>query len=288
MIITDKFVLINYPKTGTTFVCSTLKSMHGWKDTIYRRLMRKFGLYHTPIRELLLPKLYGDYPLSVKDKHGAYRQIPTSDIGKTVVSIVRNPLTRYISSYVYEWWKHTPPFPMTEVKKAFPGFPNISFIEFYQLLNHPLVNEDKLRNPKARILGSYTRMFLVFYSQDPEEAAKELLEGRLLSDILPPIVFLHQEYLRDELSSFLEDMGYSAEKITQVYKTGDKNVGSDSKKKEIPQEELTEVATAILKDDKALFDAFPEYYEEVVAISEGSELNRIKTNGFIGPRKLGY
>lgn len=287
MLITDQFVIINYPKTGTTFMRSVLTSIHKRKDTFPKKLMRKLGLSHPPMRKLVLPKLYGDYPPSFKDQHCVYRQIPLAERKKIVVSIVRNPLTKYISSYVFGWWKNHPPFSLSDVKKFFPKFPDLSFVEFYQLLNHDLVNEDKLRNPEARRLGSYTRMFLVFFAVDPEEAAEKVLAGQELNEILPPMLFLHQEFLRDDIISFLENLGYSKTDIAQVRQTENMNVGAESKKNSIPLEDLAKVATAILKDDKALLGAFPEYHKQVVAISERGALDQMPTNGFTGPRKLG-
>ena len=287
MIITDDFVLINYPKTGTTFARSVLKAIHDRKNTPFRRMLRRVGIGRSRLEDLILPKIYGDSPPSEQGQHGVYRQIPEEERGKPVVSIVRNPLTRYISSYVYAWWKEHPPFALSRVMKAFPRFPDLTFPEFYRLLNHPEVDEDRLRNPETRRLGSYTRMFLVFYAEDPDAAAERVLQGEPLEAVLPRIVFLHQERLREELAVFLRGNGYSERDVRCVRETADMNVGSSSKKKSVASADLSEVATAILEDDRVLLDAFPEYREQVLAVAEGSPLENMPATVFAGPRALG-
>ena len=287
MIVTDKFVLINYPKTGTTFARSVLKSIHERRNTRFRRILRHIGMDRSRLDDVLLPRIYGDSRLSMQGQHGVYRQIPEEERGKPVASIVRNPLTRYVSSYVYAWWKKHPPFAPFRVKQAFPHFPDLSFPEFYRLLNHPEVDEDRLRNPGARQLGSYTRMFFVFYAEEPEEAVGRVLQGEPLDAVLPRIVFLHQEFLREELATFLRGNGYSERELALVYEAEAMNVGSTSRKGNIAPGELSEVAAANLKDDRVLLDAFPEYREQISAVAEGVRLQDVPTAGFIGPRTLG-
>lgn len=287
VIIADEFVLINYPKTGTTFVRSALRSMYSGQGSLIEQCLRRLRLRRLPMRELMFPKLYGDYPLSVRDQHGVYRQIPVSDRKKTVVSIIRNPLTKYISSFVFGWWKDHPPLPLADVLESYPNYPDISFAEFYQLLNHPRVDEDKLSHPEARRLGSYTRMFLVFYSLDPDEAASRLLQGQSLNEILPPVVFLHQEHLRDELQTFLAGIGCTPADLAHIREARSRNVGSSRQKSHIPAQELAEVAAAILRDDKAILEAFPEYREPVTAVAEGQAASAMPTGRSSGPRRLG-
>ena len=261
MIIAPKFVLINFPKTGTTFVRTALNAVHGVNNSRLHRVLRKLNIEKPIARELLLPKLYGDYDASCKDQHGVYRQIPKPKKYKKIVTIIRNPLARYMSSYVFGWWKQHPPFPLEQVKLDFPDFPNLSFLDFYRLLNHPLVNEDKINISGARQYGNYTRMFLVFYSENPEDAVKNLLKGKTLMSVIPKITFLHQESLRDELYGFLKTVGYSELEAQRVYSIEDQNVGSATEKDAISKDELREVAQLILSDEMPLLEAFPRYYE---------------------------
>jgi hypothetical protein len=287
MIITNEFVVINYPKTGTTFLRTALKAIHNKKGGWPRKLLRSLKLSPPSIRELMLPKLYGAYAPTVTDQHGVYRQIPPDDLDKKIVSIVRNPLTKYISSYVFGWWKKHPPFDLSDVMNEFPAFPELSFHDFYKLLNHPLVDEDKLTTSEARLLGSYARMFLVFYSRDPEIAVNELLRGQPLTAILPEITFIHQEFLQEDLKLFLKGMGYKAKDITSVKSISEMNVSSYEKKNRIQPSELIVVAKAILNEDKAIIEAFPEYGEQIEAVASGIDLCKMPTSRFTGPRTLG-
>lgn len=266
--ITGKFVVIYYPKTGTTFLRAALRSALE-DDRFPGKLLRRLGLAPCPYTELLLPKLYGDYDESVRDRHGVVRQIPTEDRGKPIVSTVRNPLTKYTSSYVYGWWKEHPPFEVGEVRRVFPEFPDLSFSAFYNMLNHPRVNEDRLKVDSARLLGSYTRMFLVFFSEDPDVAAKKLADGAALRSVLPEITFLRQENLRSDLEIFLKDRGFSSRRRRRIDFVGDQNIGSPEKKEAIPREELASVAKAILRDERHLLDAFPAYLEGVEVVAGG-------------------
>ena len=250
------------------------------------RLLRKWGFHHPNFRELNFSKLYGDHDPSYKDQHGVYRQIPKDDRLKRIVSIVRNPLQKYISSYVFGWWKDHLPFSLDQVKNEFPHFPDITFSEYYDLLNNPKVNEDRISIQGARTLGNYTRMFLVFYSIDPDSAASALLNGESLATIIPRITFLHQEQLRDNLYHFLQETGIAPSRAQRIYDLEDKNVGSGVEKYKISIDELRSVSKKIIRDERFFLEAFPEYSEQL-AVFEKSNVNRILTSGCAQPRTLG-
>lgn len=61
MIITRKFVVINYPKTGTTFLRAAVKKVCANHETLRSKILVRAGLLGPSFRELLLPKLYGSY-----------------------------------------------------------------------------------------------------------------------------------------------------------------------------------------------------------------------------------
>ncbi|WP_309401069.1 hypothetical protein [Cerasicoccus maritimus] len=285
MTITEDFVLINYPKTGTTFTRSAIALAYGVKCIRLNRLMQKFCI-RTSLRELQFPKLYGNYDSSYRDQHGVYRQIPIEDRGKRIVSIVRNPIHKYISSYVYGWWKNHPPYSLDLVVQDFPKFPDISFPEFYDLVNHPNANEDKISVPEARAIGSYTRMFLVFFSEDPDAAAAGILSGKSLADVIPRVTFLHQEALRDNLCLFLKEVGVSASKAEKIYRLNKKNVSSIDKKSKLSTKEIEAVARRIITDEEKFLGVFPEYLEQLnKSIREG--VYSVESVGCEEPRTLG-
>jgi len=263
MLVADSFVVINYPKTGTSFLRKVLKRIHGIPDNRVYRLLSRWGIARPPIREYLFPKLYGDYPTSYRDQHGVYRQIPDRHRDKPVVSIVRNPLEKYLSSYVYGWWKNHPPFPLEQVERQWPNFPDLTFPEFHDLIHHEQVDEDKLNVPGASSLGSYTRMFIVFFAKDPDAACRHVLSGGSLADVLPAIRFLRQEHLRDDLADFLRENGYSEQQFGSIYDLKDQNVSSASRKDSVAAEDLSIVAARCLKKDAALLEMFPAYESQI-------------------------
>ena len=75
MLITEKFVLLNFPKTGSTFARETIKQVYGVKNLRFNNTIYKSGIYTPKIFELLLPKIdEGDYN-GIIDQHGKYKQI---------------------------------------------------------------------------------------------------------------------------------------------------------------------------------------------------------------------
>ncbi len=102
MILTDQFVLLNYPRTGSTFVREALGSIYGQSARRLQWLLpakRKF-------RELLLPinRTTAALESGRRSQHGCYSQIPASHRGKPVLCVTRNPLERVVSQYEHGFW----------------------------------------------------------------------------------------------------------------------------------------------------------------------------------------
>lgn len=292
MIITDKFIIINYPKTGSSYVRKAIKKVYNndYKNTINKIIIKYSNIkieQNKKYYSLDCPKLYGNYESTYYDQHGVVRQIPKNEIGKPIMSIIRNPLTKYISSYVYGWWKKYPPLPFNDLHKISPNFPNISFIEFYELLNNPLVNEDKIENKDARNLGSYTRMFLVFFSKDPNIAAKKLIDGEALGNILPKITFLHQEKLKSELKEYLISMDISKRRIEKIEKIKEINKSNEDEKRRINKNDIKRVSNYILDDERYLLKAFPEYENQLKYLTKSGEISSMPKDIITGFRQLG-
>jgi len=82
MIITDDFVMLNFPKTGSSFAREALKRLYANRNII----------------ELMLPKITEKRYRDRVDQHGTFRQIPLAHKNKPVLSITRNPLSRFQST----------------------------------------------------------------------------------------------------------------------------------------------------------------------------------------------
>ena len=91
MLITKDFVMLNFPKTGTTFTRAVLKQLYG--DRIEEILGRN------PMN-----------PHSVPDSpHLAVSQIPQRYAKLPIVSIYRNLFDRYVSLWQFRWYLHAHP-----------------------------------------------------------------------------------------------------------------------------------------------------------------------------------
>lgn len=96
MIVTDTFVMINFPKTGTTFCRNAMQRI---RDCTLTRsnpnkiewIMYKLGLKRKPHIELLaLPNEKDKKTLGKLDEHGMVCQIPMAYRDRPIMSVTRN------------------------------------------------------------------------------------------------------------------------------------------------------------------------------------------------------
>lgn len=251
MIVTKEFILLNFPKTGSTYVRECIRQLY-LKDTYLNRIFKSKEIYS----ELRMPKIYGNTNKSYIDQHGVYSQIPKPFLNRPIVSVIRNPLQRVISSFHFEWWKANPLYDSNAVKNKYPDYPNLDLITFAKFLNDAELAPENFLKPYADVLGYNTRLFLIFYCEQPSEAAKKLCEGKydLFDVIAQDIHFLKQENLLMDLKYFLANQtDKNVDKIVDVEK---KNTGDYKEPLELDQE----FRDYIYKMDRFIFEAFyPEY-----------------------------
>jgi hypothetical protein len=272
VIITDDFVMINFPKTGSTFARSILKEVHkrqkhGNNRSFIHSILQVLGVTRgSQLIELMLPNIDKQNDLGRKDQHGTLRQIPVKHRYKTVVSITRNPFDRYISMYLYGWWKDHPMSGIENVEKVFPTFPNLSFEEYYEML-HRFGKQNRLNGISPSIeLGFHTIQFIQFYFRKPASVFQRINEDyisqkKYLKD-MGEVTFLHQERLNNELFNFLREMGYPKEDIDFILKKDRINVtasGIDSNEVCHKRFYTDSLLKRIFNEDRLLFDLFPEY-----------------------------
>ena len=220
MLITSDFVVINMPKTGSTFLRTVLTN-------IYRgsRPQAEF-------RELMLPHL--EQPNRGRDQHGSVRQIPPEDATKLVVSIARNPADKMISAYEFRFWQERPPLGMRVSRQMFPHFPDLTFSEYLQMAERS--NSTRLEGGNPLGLGPQTITFMQMYFNKPVSAVdcrsqSYFLEGAYRRD-LPAIRFLRFERLRDDLAALLADYGFTSSELAPIFDTPKLNA---SKRKDDPE-----------------------------------------------------
>ncbi len=100
MIITDKHIFLNFPKTGSTFIREVLKQIYKWRNQNQKsKTVNKIKGRDLYIEEFLMP--HYNLP-EYKDQHGAWDQIPLKHKNKHVISVARNPVDRFISLYRFQ------------------------------------------------------------------------------------------------------------------------------------------------------------------------------------------
>jgi len=184
MLITNDFVLLNVPKTGSSFT---------------RKIIKK--VYKDKCEELLLRVMSGR-----TSQHGTYAQIPDEHRGKIILSIIRNPFDRYVSQYHFKWYSHSSPVSPDILKSNYPSFPEISFIEFLDMMDrfNKLIILKHHGISANTDIGFQTIHFAAFFTSSPEQDLRALIDEKsehLLK--IPRIHFLRQEYLRRDLIDFL-------------------------------------------------------------------------------------
>ena len=265
MIITDDFIMLNFPKTGSSFARKVIKQLYGEHNSHIRKLMEKLCLCSPRVRDFMLPKIDVKVNYKAKDQHGTLRQIPESHRGKRIVSITRNPLERYVSTYFFKWWQSFPPADIHTIREKYPHFPDLSFPEYYEM-THLYGKQNRLQNIVPKIdLGLHTIQFIQFYFHDPEAVLTKIdhqyIEQEDFRRDMGSVEFLHQENLNSELRLFLIDVGFNENQLKFIDSLGKVNI--TEKKEKAPR--LSNVAVesgfrnTILERDKLMFKIFPEY-----------------------------
>ena len=199
MILTPNFVFIHQPKTGGTFVTDVLSDLLGPPK-------------HT---------FDGDTKIAFFNKHGTCREIPETHRELPICASLRNPYERYVSQYMFAWWKQELP-PWIEIDAVlahFPHFPELSFEEFVSgseiLLQ--FFRNDALA--EGRRLGLQSEQFVRFFFRQPEVFStiddQYLAERRYVHDMYP-VTFLKTNRLNRDLHDFLVGMGFSSDELSFI------------------------------------------------------------------------
>lgn len=269
MIITERAVFLNFPKTGSSFIRAALKQATGYNRPTYR-LLRSLRLPHKPpMVELLLPSIDRQHPAGLSDPHGTYRQIPLEHRDKVIVAAIRNPFHRYVSTYRFGWWARHPHANPEVLREAYPAFPDLTFGEYMDML-HRFGRPNRLGELSPTIeLGFMTIQFIQLFFRDPDRVLRCMdhayIEQRAYLDDMPDIVFLHQENLNQELYQCLVDLGYPEDQVRFILNAARVNVTPGPTEANRLEDLYTpELVARILERDRLLFDRFPEYQPPVL------------------------
>ncbi len=213
MILTDNFVMIAYPKTGSSFARTIIKRLHDNKSFKLTSLLKTGKIPY--LKEFLthqndIPGLYQEETLS---QHGRVEQIPDEHKHKPVVSILRNPFTRYISLYEYGWYKSYPAIDKEKLLKLFPAFPELSFEDFLRYSDYTTSYRIPGITLKAE-MGCLTVQFFQFFLKNPTEVIPVIDDDYIFSgkyiEQMPEIEFLRTDQLNEDLYAYLLKKGYPA------------------------------------------------------------------------------
>jgi len=268
MIITNDFVMINFPKTGSSFAREVIKKVYGQKSSLVHKALFSVGLRNSGYIELMLPNIHNATHKfrgkHAKGQHGLLSQIPEKYKGKPVVSIVRNPFSRYVSGYQFKWWEKYPPESEEVIAKKYPHFPDLSFQEFYDMM-HDFGRKNRLKGVKPKIdLGIYTIQFIQFFFDNPTEILNKIdddyIEQELFREDMGNIEFIRQENLNEDLKEFLLGVGANTDELRFLDTMERVNVTKKTQQETSGSVFIEpETRDKILSRDKLIFKLFPEY-----------------------------
>ncbi|GGW86985.1 sulfotransferase family 2 domain-containing protein [Alteromonas halophila] len=261
MLITKKFVLLNYPKTGSTFAREAIQKLYSEKyreNPVVSKILRKLKVREPAIQELMLPNIKVKGVSRPRDQHGCYCQIPSRYKNREVVTVVRNPFTRFLSAYKYGWWKKYPPVSQLLLDKHFPHFPDLSFDEYVDLTELG-VEHGRLGRPPGN-LGSQTVQFIQMFFNNPESTLEKVddkyLENQQYLKDVPAITFLRQETLNEDLAEFLIQKGFSADDVNFILNM--KKINTTNSEKVAGAVWTPKTLSYVKHKEKAMFDIFRE------------------------------
>ena len=268
MFITKDLLMLNFPKTGSSFAREVLRRVYAKQDTAFEKLLVKLRLRKPSVIDLLLPKVDSGIGANVIDQHGTVRQIPSMYQDRPIVTITRNPLSRYVSTYLFRSWVKFPPADVQTIKKRYPNYPDLSFSEFYEMM-HMYEIATSLNGIKLKIeLGVLTIQFIRFYFKNPEAVIKNIdlhyIENKEYMNDLSEIHFIKQENLTLDLKEFLLSVGIKKDELSFMDSMDKINVSKQKEDKSDFKEYYagTDIEQKILDRDRLLFSIFPDYLPE--------------------------
>jgi hypothetical protein len=231
MIITDSFVFLNYPKTGSTFVREALSELYKKKQKKrwpWSQNKRCFKMYNAPNVRDVSPQRVG-----TPNPHGTYWQIPERARHLPVYSVFRDPFRRVASLYHYaDWMREEALFDDLEViQEKFPMFPKLDITEFLD----------------------YMRFFGHFFLRDADKADRKILgflNRKELQSAMGNVNFLNNSNLNQELADMLVSHGFNENDVAFIRTRAKSNVSRASQNMTASREE--EMITKEIEHDAAL------------------------------------
>ena len=195
---------------------------------------------------------------------GNTNKLPKKHREKIILSIIRNPFSRIVSSYFFKWWQNNLPTDKKSILKFYPNFPDLSFDEYYKYYTQFYsINHLHGIIPKIEI-GTLSLFFIQFFAKNPDillsEIDEDYFDNSLQIKDFNHINFIHQENLRLELKEFLIANGIKDKDIQLIDKKEDVNKSQYPSNINHFMDMYTDIMTGtVLKNERLLFKLFPEY-----------------------------
>lgn len=232
MLITKDFIILNNPKTGSTFVKTILKEIHKRrikKRPLLEQIKLKLGIIEPELIELILPNIR--MPNKRPDHHGTFNQIPKQYLNRPIFSVVRNPYSRFLSAFEYREWARVPALDKSIIKRDLPDFPNLDldgFIIFLDLSEKTRLATIAKGNKNKEKIGQQTLQFIQLFFDDPGYALENMNDQYITSGEYRKNMkvsdFLKQENLEEGLINLLSQFNYTQEEMLMVKKHKKVNV----------------------------------------------------------------
>ncbi len=223
MLITSEFVVLNVPKSGSSFVREVIKSIYESRRAAGKPrslLQRALSTIRKPkdgselfVKELILPniRLRG----RPADQHGTYAQLPERFRNRPLVAVIRNPYDKLVSDYEFRWWAKYPPLPTQQLLEVVPNFPDLSFDEYLRMSECTAAAKLGGQNPLQ--LGNLTVEFIQFFFKHPPTALQNVSDSYVDSgefkEDMAAVTFLRQERLNEDLAAFLDRYGFREDEL---------------------------------------------------------------------------
>ena len=225
-------VLLNYPRTGSTWARGVLRRLHGVEHNALARPLAGTRVGWRGFHELMLPidRTATARRAQRRSQHGCWRQIPGWAADRQVVSVGRHPLAYLHSAFGHGFWRTHPAAPVDAIRARLPAFPDVDLAGYLDYLEQ-FALPDVLQGaaPRAAV-GPLTAHFLRFFHPRPQHALEGLTDAQLDGDDLvkelPAVRFLRTERLRDDLAALLTDQGYPAAAVHDAMEASDRNASA--------------------------------------------------------------
>jgi hypothetical protein len=297
VLLADRFVYIHEPKTGGTFVSYALSQLHGGLidvrpsrfvvEAIRLRLPAAAFSFERRARSASPTSAGSKYgPLYNWNDHGTCNEIPKAFRAGPIFATVRNPFQKYVSGYLFGWWKRSEYLPLynrtiPDFAQRYSNFPELSFREYMELMHATWTVPGNRGLYSGRGIGFQSERFIRFYFRVPwlrrgtthdissivRRLDSEYIEsGQYVADLFD-IRFLRTERLNQELSRTLLELGYEpadvefVESLKHIVPVGGTEIGFTERATShdwasFYTHDLTEV---VRQKDRLLFLLFPDF-----------------------------